>query len=93
LRAHLEVLERTSGITPEQLVPMPYPFEIGYIWDWFGDLCKMRSGGGMGVTRLSAEIVSWQILTHTELTPFELDVIWRLDAVFLAHHNKKDEDD
>jgi hypothetical protein len=32
--------------------------------------------------------VTWQQLEGIRLNPFELDVIRRLDAVFVAHHSK-----
>lgn len=88
MRQHLEVLERSSGITPEQLYPLPYPYEIGYLWDWFNQMCRMRASNGMGVSHLSVEIVTWQALSQMTLTPFELDVIWQLDAMYVAHHSK-----
>jgi hypothetical protein len=82
------VIERTSGITPEQLVPPPFPHEISHLWDWFQEMCRMRQRNGMGVSPLSSEILTWQGLTGITPTPFELETIWKLDAVFVAHHSK-----
>jgi hypothetical protein len=91
LRQHLEVIERTSGVTPEQLIPLPCPIEIEYLWGWFGEMCRMRHSNGMGVCRLSDEILTWQSLAGMKLTPFELDTIWQLDEVYVSHHSKPGE--
>lgn len=48
----------------------------------------MRQRNGMAVSPLSSEILTWQGLTGMTLTPFELGAIWKLDAVFVAHHSK-----
>jgi len=65
------------------------PIELSHLWDYFQQMCRMRQNNGMCVSRLSSEIVTWQQLTGMTLAPFELDVIWRLDAIFVAHHSKK----
>ena len=67
------------------------PVEIGHLWDYFQQMCNMRQNNGMCITRLSSEILTWQSLSEIRLNPFELDVIWRLDAIFVAHHSKKEE--
>ena len=84
------MIERTSGITPEELVPLDYPIEIYDIWLWFCQMSRMRSSNGMSVCALSHEIVTWQTLSQMTLNPFELDVIWMLDAAFIEHHSKKE---
>ncbi|WP_229212092.1 hypothetical protein [Duganella sp. BJB475] len=49
----------------------------------------MRQNNGMGVSPLSTEILTWQSLSHIELNPYELDVIWSLDSMYLEHQSKK----
>jgi hypothetical protein len=70
------------------LIPLPFPHEISHLWEWFQAMNQMRQNTGLGVCRLSSEIVTWQQLEGIRLNPFELDVIRRLDAVFVAHHSK-----
>lgn len=43
----------------------------------------------MDVSPLSTEILTWQALKHIELNPYELDVIWMLDSLFLENQSKK----
>lgn len=46
--------------------------------------------GGFGVTALSLqEIEAWQRLYGVRLTPWELDTIIELDAVFVRRASKK----
>jgi len=85
------VIERTSGRTPEQLVPLPFPYELSHVWGWFQRLCQMRQNTGFGISRLSGEIVAWQQLEGVRLNPYELEVIQMLDADLVAHHSKAKE--
>lgn len=55
-------------------------------------MSRMRRSNGMGVSRLSDEILTWQGLSGMKLTPFELETIWQLDEVFITHHSKSDDD-
>lgn len=48
----------------------------------------MRKNNGFGVSRLSDEIAAWQQLEGLRLNPYELDVIMRLDSVFVLHNSK-----
>jgi hypothetical protein len=83
------VIERTSGITPEDLVPLPCPIEVEYLMGWFREMSRMRQANGMCVSPLSSELLTWQELSGIKLTPFEQDCIHQLDAVYITHHNKK----
>jgi hypothetical protein len=49
----------------------------------------MRQSNGMSLNPLSTEILTWQALSHIELNPYELDVIWMLDSMYLEHQSKK----
>lgn len=66
------------------------PFELEYLWNWFGQLSGKRQNG-MGVNPLaSSEILAWQARRQITFDPFEHDVIDRLDALFVSHQNKKE---
>lgn len=52
---------------------------------------RMRRNNGFGVSGLSDEIVTWQQLEGIRLNPYELDVIMRLDSMFVLHHSKTEE--
>lgn len=91
MREHLEVIERVSGKTPDDLIPLPCPCEIEYLLEWFRELCRMRQSNGMCISPLSSELLTWQSLSGINLTPFEQDVIHQLDDVYITHHNKKDD--
>jgi hypothetical protein len=85
------VIERTSGQTPQQLIALPFPYELSHVWEWFQRMCQMRQNTGFGVSRLSGEIVAWQQLEGIRLNPYELDVIQMLDSDLVAHHSKTKE--
>ena len=85
------MIERTSGQTPEQLIALPFPYELSHVWVWFGRMCQMRQNTGFGISRLGREIVDWQQLEGVRLNPYELEVIQMLDADLVAHHSKTKE--
>jgi hypothetical protein len=88
LRSHLEVIQRTTGITPEELAPVPYPHELHYLLEYFWSMCGKRQNG-MGVAPLaSAEILAWQQRQRLRLDPYEESVIDRLDALYVNHQSK-----
>jgi hypothetical protein len=88
LRSHLEVIRRTSGRTPEQLAPLPYPHELAYLLEHFQAMSPRRQVG-MGTSPLtSAEILAWQERHRIRFDPFEESVIDRLDLLFVHHQNK-----
>jgi hypothetical protein len=88
LRSHLEVIQRTTGITPEDLAPLPYPHELHYLLEYFWKISIKRQNG-MGANSLtSSEILAWQTRNRIRFDPFEESVIDRLDSLFLQHQNK-----
>ena len=74
---------------PEGLEPVQCPFAHRYLLDYFHELCRIRVFNGFGMNRLSGEILTWQSLRQIRLTTFELDAIWHLDDIYVAHHNQK----
>lgn len=88
LRSHLEVIQRTTGITPEELQPVPYPHELHYLLEHFGAMSGKRQNG-MSIGPLSsAEILAWQQRRKVRFDPFEESIIDRLDVLFLQHRSK-----
>jgi hypothetical protein len=71
-------------------VPLDCPIEISHIWGYFKEMSRMRARNGMCISPLSQEIVTWQALSQVTLNPFELDVIWRLDAIYIEVCSTKD---
>lgn len=56
-----------------------------YLWAWFVELSAARSGNGFGENPIGyTEIAAWAALTGRDLTPWEVSVLRRLDAVTLA---------
>ena len=66
------------------------PEQIGYLWHWFNDLTDWRVVS-MGIEALShQEIESWARLFRIDISPFEVDVLRRLDREFRAYRNEMD---
>ena len=65
------------------LVDSPYfPVTIKYIWDWYLDLSGTRNTV-MGLSAITyVEITAWAGLKLTEPSPWEVELIMRLDKEF-----------
>lgn len=74
------------------LAPAPImPVELGYIWTWFLKLSRKRQNG-MGANPIaSTEVLAWAARQGVLMTPFENDVIDRLDELYLAKQYEKEE--
>lgn len=80
MAAHMASLERQTGRTMREDVPvMPWP--LSHVWEWFvGELSGRRSSGGFGVNPIThAEIEAWARLTNRTPTPREVRLLLRLD--------------
>lgn len=89
LRDHLESVERQTGITPDQLKPLPFPGALEYIWRDFVELSDERTTlNPISYTELEA----WNRLTNKQATTQEIGVIKMLDTVFLRHHKQQQAD-
>jgi hypothetical protein len=93
LRDHLETVARATRKTPAELaaltaVPCPYPLQ--HLWLAFLELTSTRPSNAMGVGEpLSfSEIESWARLTRRPLTAWQVDVIRRLDTIYLSQAAK-----
>lgn len=64
----------------------PLPVALAYLWGWFTELASARGGNGLGgVNPIGyAEMDAWARLRALDPTPFEIDVLRRLDQSYLT---------
>ena len=93
LRDHLESVERQTGITPDQLKPLPFPEALEYIWRDFLELNDARTSNGYTLNPISySELDAWNRLTNKQATTQDIGVIKMLDTVFLRHYQQQQAD-
>lgn len=57
----------------------PFPFEVGYIWNWFSELTLGLAGNGMGPVMASwGDILNWELAAGLELEPWERAALAKL---------------
>lgn len=82
---------KQSGIKPEQLEEIEFPFLFERVWNFFSDLNQSRTSNGFGLNSLSyTEIYAWNQLTNSEITKKEVEILKLLDYEYLTIHQKKD---
>ena len=92
-RDHLQALVRAGRKRPEELDGPQFPDEIGYLWDWFGELDRTRDLGPHGPRALSyMEVDAWARLTGRSPMPHEVDALMVLDGAMRAPGNPETED-
>lgn len=75
-----------TGIMPPQLDVPPIPHELVHVWDYFCQLSRKRTNGGLAANPISDEqITAWERRQGFRLTPFEGECIDALDEVFLSN--------
>jgi hypothetical protein len=80
----LEVVERQYGHRPRELDGPEFPDLLEHVWTAFISLSNGRSVGFSGPNPISyMDIKSWCDLTGTPLEPIDVDIIKRLDRIFL----------
>lgn len=80
----MEVVERQIGQTPLALQGPQFPELMEYVWSAFISLHSARGQGFNGPLPISyQEIDAWQRMTKNTLLPWEIEVVKRLDAVYL----------
>jgi hypothetical protein len=83
LREHLESAARQLGRLPEELVPLPCPEALTYLWNWWLSLAARR-GCGFGPASLAwHDVEAWARLSGVTLEPFELDCLDALEQAYL----------
>jgi hypothetical protein len=85
-REHLEQVYKQTGVMPKGLEPEEdFPLLLEHIWSAFISLSGGRSMGFSGPNPLSYEqIKAWKELTCNILTPWEVELVKRLDAVYIG---------
>ena len=88
VRAHLETVEKQTGKRPKDLEGPEFPYELSHLWSAFVFLSSGRSSGFSGPEGLSfSEIKAWSELTATPVSPADVDVIKKLDTLYLRVAN------
>ena len=81
---HLNQIWKSTGKMPDELEPPFFPTIIVHVWDWYKELHNVRPNTGMGNAPVQySEIYAWAALTRVQPTPWEVQLIARLDAEFL----------
>jgi hypothetical protein len=74
------------------LEPLELPADIAYLLGWFSELSAASGSGGFGASPIGyAEILAWAHLTRRTPTPFEIDVLRRIDSALLAVMNEPED--
>jgi hypothetical protein len=85
---HLSQVEQQTGITPRELEVPEIPPIIEYIWEVFIEVSSGRSAGLSGPSPIShQEIHSWSILTGITLTSFEVNLLKKIDSIYVRTNN------
>lgn len=84
LEHYQNIAERTGQDLPELNGP-EMPDIVAHVWEWFLQLSAARQQGALSYS----EIKAWSELTHTPITPFELELIKALDTEFLTQQHKQ----
>lgn len=95
LRDHLQRAAETSEKAAAELEEEIPPPRMRYLIDWFSELKAAAASSGMGPTIITWEaIAAWMAVTGREPSPWELRVIFDLDAVAnqVALETKKTQD-
>jgi len=86
----LQIVERQTGRTPEQLTPVEYDECLQYVWEWFCDLSGGRGYSDIGPSPLTyTEIKAWADLTKQDPEAWEIQVLKRIDRIFISESLKK----
>lgn len=65
------------------------PDTLEYIWRDFLELNDARTSNGMSINPISyTEIDAWKRLMNKQVTAQDIELIKRLDAVFMHHYQK-----
>jgi hypothetical protein len=83
-REHLKQVELQIGKTPLALQGPNFPTELEYIWSYFLELSATRSQGYSGPLPITyQEIMAWRDLTNNIVNAWEVEVIKRLDRIYI----------
>ena len=81
-------MEKQTGRRPKDLEGPEFPYELSHLWSAYLSLSSGRASGFNGPQGLSfSEIKAWSELTATPITPADVDVIKKLDTLYLRAAN------
>lgn len=88
-REHLEQVERQIGHAPKGLEnPTIFPRLLMHLWSAFCSLNSARTAGFSGPNPITyTELQAWKELTETPLSSWDIQVLKRLDQVYLRTAN------
>lgn len=87
-REHLEQVQRQVGKELEELKGPEFPFSMTHIWSAFLQLNSARTAGFSGPNPITYEqIKAWKELTENPIRPREVEVLKRVDSVWMKVMN------
>ena len=84
---------RQDGFDPDKMPPELQPVEcdqcVRYLWNYFLDMSRRRSGNGYGHNPISHEgVEAWARSRRITLQPFEHQMLDAIETVFISIMNK-----
>ena len=90
-RVMLEDYEARTGKEAKELDGPQFPDGLEYVWHWFCELDRARTGSGFGANPVSwRELCAWARTRRVQLSRFETDCLMALDGVRLVALAKSD---
>jgi hypothetical protein len=87
LQQHYESAMELTGVAPEGLDGPPLPPAAEHVYRWFGELSSARGSSGFAPAVIGyLDIAAWASLTGQQPTPWEVECLRALDALFLKIH-------
>ncbi len=91
MRAHLQQLEKSTGVRPAGLDAAEIPYQGVMLMRWFYEMSSGRSTNGFGYMPLAfSEMEAWSRLRGVTLTPWEVQTIKSLDREYLNVMNTRE---
>lgn len=89
MREHLQAVAEQTGIMPDELDNPEPSLAVFYLLGFFNQLSLSRQSGMVLNPITYGEIAAWQKLYRTQLAMWEIDVIKRLDMIYLTVQNSE----
>jgi len=84
------MIENRSIDAREKLEPIEYDECLQYIWRWFCQVSKKRQYSEAGPGPITfTELLAWVELTRNNPEAWEVEVLDRLDSIFISESLKK----
>jgi len=91
MRAHLEQIEKSTGVAPEGLKTSEFPPAAAHVLGWFWELNACRGSNGFGANPISySEISAWASLTGHIMRPAEVRLLRVIDGAYLSVMNERE---